>query len=84
MGTDPEILLAGVWSLVEIVPPRSLAKPVSRDPDDDAVSALAEAARLDLIVSGDPDLLVLGNHAGIPIVTAAMALEIFRTAGMNR
>lgn len=60
--------------LVEIVesPP---VRPVSRDPDDDAVLAAAVASRADLIVSGDRDLLVLRSHAGISIVDPAMAVE---------
>lgn len=53
----------------------ALASPVSRDPDDDAVLACALAAKADLIVSGDQDLLVLQAFEGIPIVTAAQALE---------
>lgn len=51
------------------------AKPVCRDPDDDAVLACAKAAQVDWIVSGDQDLLVLQRFEGIPIVTAAHALE---------
>jgi predicted nucleic acid-binding protein len=47
--------------------------PVGRDPDDDAVLAVAMASRTDLIVPGDADLLILGNYAGISIVDAAAA-----------
>ncbi len=56
----------------------ALASPVSRDPDDDAVLACALAAKADLIVSGDQDLLVLQAFEGIPIVTIAQALERLR------
>ena len=45
-------------------------------PDDDAVLALALGAQVDLIVSGDDDLLVLGRFEGIPIVNAAQALRL--------
>jgi len=62
--------------LAEIIDPPALAAPVSRDPDDDAVLALAVAAQPDLIISGDDDLLVLGAHAGIPIVSPRRALAI--------
>jgi putative PIN family toxin of toxin-antitoxin system len=71
---NPERMLAEVRLLAEIVDPPPLPTPVSRDPDDDAVLALAIAARPDLIVSGDRDLLALGFHAGIPILTPADAL----------
>jgi uncharacterized protein len=53
----------------------ALTAPVCRDPDDDAVLACAKAAQVDWIVSGDQDLLVLQQFEGIPIVTAAQALE---------
>jgi len=42
--------------------------------NDDAVLALAIAAQVDLSISGDADLLVLGSHSGIAIVDAAGAL----------
>jgi putative PIN family toxin of toxin-antitoxin system len=67
-------MLAEVRFLAEIIEPPPLPVPVSRDPDDDAVLALAVAAQPDLIISGDADLLTLGSHAGIPIVTPAEAL----------
>lgn len=47
-----------------------------RDRDDAAVIACALAARADLIVSGDQDLLVLKTYRRIRIVTAAEALGI--------
>lgn len=53
----------------------ALAAPVCKDPDDDAVLACAKAARVDWIVSGDQDLLVLQKFDGIPIVTTAQALD---------
>lgn len=58
--------------VVEVTP---LAQRASRDPDDDAVLACALAARADFIVSGDQDLLVIEQWAGIPILTAAQALD---------
>lgn len=60
---------------VTVLQPPPLPQPVCRDPDDDAVLALALLAQADLIVSGDNDLLVLQSFEGIPIVTAAQALE---------
>jgi putative PIN family toxin of toxin-antitoxin system len=72
-GARPERLLIEVRRLAEIVEPPA-TQPVSRDPDDDAVLALAVAARADLIVTGDIDLLILGSHGGIPIVDPAAAI----------
>ena len=68
-------LFANVRLLAEVIDPPPLAQPVCRDPDDDAVLALALAALADLIVSGDDDLLTLVTFGGIPIVTPAQALE---------
>ena len=68
-------LLADVLQLAESIDPPPLAQPVCRDPDDDAVLALAVAAQADLVVTGDEDLLILGSYAGIPIVSAAQALQ---------
>jgi putative PIN family toxin of toxin-antitoxin system len=75
-NTNAERMLAEVRQLAEIVDPPPLPAPVSRDPEDDAILALAVAAQADLIVSGDTDLLVLGGHAGIPILSPAQVLAI--------
>jgi len=72
-GTSPQALLADLRQFVEQIDPPPLPAPVSRDPDDDAVLALAVAAQADLIITGDADLLVLGAHADIPILTLAQA-----------
>lgn len=75
-ATSRDRSLAEVRQLAEIVEPAPLPQPVCRDPDDDAVLALALAAQADLIVSGDDDLLALGTYQGIPIVAPALALEL--------
>jgi len=73
-STDPEKLLLELRRLAEIIDPSPAFEPVSRDPGDDAVLAVAIATAADLIVSGDRDLLTLRSHGGIPIVDAAGAL----------
>jgi uncharacterized protein len=73
-NTDPEQTLTALRRLVESIDPPPLPAPVSRDPADDAVLALAAAAQVDLIISGDADLLTLGSYAGIPIVDPAEAI----------
>ena len=65
--------------LAEVVEPPPLPQPACRDPDDDHALALALAAKVDLIVSGDDDLLALGSFEGIPIVNPAQAVQ--RIAG---
>jgi putative PIN family toxin of toxin-antitoxin system len=73
-NTNPERLLAEVRFLAEIIAPPPLSVQVSRDPDDDAVLALAVAAQPDIIITGDADLLTLRTYANMPIVTPADAL----------
>jgi putative PIN family toxin of toxin-antitoxin system len=56
-------------SVMHIVAPGPLPTPVSRDPDDDLVLATGVAGACRCIVTGDKDLLVLGQYAGMNIVT---------------
>jgi putative PIN family toxin of toxin-antitoxin system len=74
-NTSRERSLAEVRELTEVIEPPPLAEPVCRDPDDDAVLALGVAANVDVIVSGDRDLLDLKSFHGIDIVTPAEALR---------
>lgn len=55
--------LTEIRLLAQLVVSPSLALPICRDPDDDHLLALAVAAKVDLIVTGDDDLLSLGNFA---------------------
>jgi putative PIN family toxin of toxin-antitoxin system len=73
-GIRAEAALAELSQLSEIIDPPPLPAPVSRDPDDDAVLALAVAGQVDLVISGDDDLLTLGSHAGIPILDVLTAI----------
>ena len=52
-----------------------------RDPDDDQLLALASAAKVDLVVSGDDDLLVLGMFEGIAIVSPARTISLINAIG---
>ncbi len=74
-NTSRERSLAELRELADVIEPPPLAEPVCRDPDDDAVLALAIAATVDLIVSGDRDLLDLQRFQDIAIVTPAEALR---------
>lgn len=56
----------------------SLEESVCRDPDDDNVLAAARAGNCEVLVTGDHDLLVLGEFAGILIRTPR---EFFDSAG---
>jgi uncharacterized protein len=74
-NTSRERSLTEVRQLAEVIEPTPLPQPVRRDPDDDQVLALAIAAKVDLIVSGDNDLLSLKSFEGIAIVAPAQAVK---------
>lgn len=67
-------LFDGYAALAVCVSPINTPRVVERDPDDDHVIACAIAAHADAIVSGDRDLLDLGQHQHIAILTAQQAL----------
>lgn len=73
--TSRERSLTELRQLAEVIEPPPLPQPVCRDPDDDAVLALGIAAQVDMIVSGNDDLLALEAYQGIAIVSPAQALR---------
>jgi len=75
IGKTARDVMADFVAVIEIVEPVSVPRVVPTDADDDQVIAAAVTANADLIVSGDSDLLGLQQHQGIPILTAARAVE---------
>jgi putative PIN family toxin of toxin-antitoxin system len=67
-------LVSRFAALATRVVPANITARIQSDPDDDAVLACALAAKADLIVSGDTDLLELKHYHQIQIVTPAAAL----------
>lgn len=82
-NTSRERLLAQVRQLAEVIDPPPLPEQVCRDPDDDQVLALAIAAKVDLIVSGDNDLLSLKSFEAIPIFAPAQAVGFVEATGKS-
>jgi putative PIN family toxin of toxin-antitoxin system len=60
---------------VRLVEPLTLPKAICRDPNDDMVLATAVAAKANLIVTGDQDLLVLKVYEGIDVISPRRFLE---------
>lgn len=57
--------LGGALELIEAGP---LGESVCRDPDDDFILSGAIAAAADCLITGDGDLLILGDYKGIRIM----------------
>jgi len=68
-------LIAALSEIVNL--PKEVPR-ICRDPADDWIIACAVAGDADVIVSGDRDLLALGQVGGIPILTASQFLARLR------
>ena len=75
IGKTARAVLADYVEAAEVVEPEHVPRVVPNDADDDQVIAAAVTAGADWIVSGDVDLLSMGSYQGIPIITAAQAVE---------
>lgn len=81
-GLAPASLVDDLRKLAVVVAPPTTPRVVAADADDDHVLAAAQAGRADLIASGDKrHMLPLGEHEGIPIVTARQAVELVEARG---
>ena len=68
-------LLKAYRERATVVRPKALPRPVCRDREDDKVLATAVAGRADVILTGDDDLLVLGEYRGIRILSPRQFVE---------
>lgn len=68
----------------QLVSPAPLARPICRDPDDAWILVTAAAGEVDVIVTGDKDLLVLKRFGSIPIVNPRGFLEFAPAKTMTR
>jgi putative PIN family toxin of toxin-antitoxin system len=71
-----EAVLAALLSRAELTPGRLQLPGVTCDPKDDHVVACAVEGQADYIVSGDQDLLVLGEYEGVQVVTPRRFVEM--------
>jgi len=76
LGIAVNQLLLGVRQITQFCEPIPLSEvPELRDPKDKIILEAALSVPVDVIVSGDRDLLVLGEFQQIPIVTVLDFLE---------
>ncbi len=77
VGSSAAKILDEYQALAITIESKQIEPTVSRDPDDDKVLACALTADCEFIVSGDQDLLVLGEYRDIKIMSPAeFLLEI--------
>jgi uncharacterized protein len=76
-GLDPnELPLLKIYGdEAAVIKPPKLSKPVCRDVDDDEVLATALAAKAEIILTGDKDLLMLKEFQGVKILSPRQFAE---------
>jgi putative PIN family toxin of toxin-antitoxin system len=67
-GADLSPFLILLATHAEVIDAPALPAPLCRDPDDDKFLACALAANAAVIVSGDKDLLAIGEHRGVRVL----------------
>ena len=73
---DAALWFEGIILLARLVADERTVLPLSADPDDDKYIAAAIEGSAGFVVSGDPDLLKIGEHDGIQIVTPRAFLGV--------
>ena len=73
---DAELWFEDIVLLAELVAGDYAMSGASADPDDDKYLAAALEGRATLVVTGDPDLLALGEYEGIRIVSPRVCLGL--------
>jgi uncharacterized protein len=66
-----------LWSMGELVVPRTTIDAVADDPDDNRILECAVEAQAQVVVSGDHHLLALQKYKSISIVTPRQFIELF-------
>jgi uncharacterized protein len=75
---DVVVWFEAIVILADLSPGELALDGVSDDPDDDKYIAAAVEGRAAFVVTGDPDLLAIEEHAGIRIVSPREFLDTLR------
>jgi putative PIN family toxin of toxin-antitoxin system len=74
--TEPELWFEDILVLAEMVAGEQPVARISADPDDDKYIAAALEGRAAFVVSGDPDLLDIGEHETVRFITPRTFLDL--------
>jgi putative PIN family toxin of toxin-antitoxin system len=74
--TEPELWFEDILVLAEMVAEEQPVARISADPDDDKYIAAAIEGRAAFVVSGDPDLLEIGEHQSVRFITPRAFLDL--------
>ena len=77
-GLDAEEWLLDVVALADLVADSGAAAGASRDRDDDRYLSAALEGGAEVVVSGDDDLLAVGEHEGVLVVTPRTFLGLLQ------
>lgn len=72
----PDLWFEDLIVLAELVSGAYAIPALSEDPDDDKYVAAAVEGRASFVVSGDPDLLAIGEHEGVRLVSPRSFLDL--------
>jgi uncharacterized protein len=81
---EPELWFEDILVLAQLTPGEYKTPGVSADRDDDKYIAAAVEGRAAFVVSGDPDLLDVGAHEGVRIVTPRGFLDLLTPSEPSR
>lgn len=73
---DSELWFEDILVLAQLITGDFKTGGVSEDPDDDKYIAAAIEGRAAFVVTGDPDLLDIGEHEGVRIVNPRAFLDL--------
>lgn len=78
---EPELWFEDIVLLAQLISGEYEVSGVSEDQDDDKYLAAAIEGRAAFLVSGDPDLLKVGEHQGVRIITPRAFLDLLGASG---
>ena len=81
---EPALWFEDILVLAQLVTGEYKISGVSNDPDDDKYIAAAVEGRAALVASGDPDLLNVGEHQGVRIITPRAFLNLLGASEIPR